>query len=263
MLYSRASLSSPVPLEASMPAGQNLRQVRERLGLTYRDVERASYDLAFHRGSAEFIVRISRLADFENHGVTPTLYKLYALATIYHLDPLEVCGWYGVPLECHFIDGTDTGAPRTHLAAPPRALRLPLRFDPGFDPRRTEFLSRMVETWGQLEGAVFNGHARHRYGYIGLNDHMMEPLLRPGSLVLVDPALREIRNSGWRNEYERPLYFLEVREGYRCAWCLREGQKLILQPHPLSSCAPEVRRWPEEAEVVGQVVGVAMRLAGR
>jgi hypothetical protein len=35
---------------------------------------------------------------------------------------------------------------------------------------------------------------------------------------------------------------------------------MILVPHPLSSCAPEVYRVPEEAEVIGQVVGVATRL---
>lgn len=246
-----------------MLSGSRLRQVRERLGLTYRDVERASYDLASQRGRPEFIIRISRLADIENHGVTPSVFKIYALAAIYHLDPLEVCRWYEVPLERHFFDGTHLLAPKTHLAAPPTALRLPLRFDPAFDPRRTDYLSRMVESWRELEGALFNGHPRYRYGYIGLDDHMMEPLLRPGSLVLVDPALGHVRNSGWNNEYERPIYFVELREGYRCTWCLREGPRLILQPHPLSACVPETRLCPEEAEVVGQVVGVVMRLAAR
>ncbi len=244
-----------------MLSGSRLRQARERLGLTYRDVERASYDVASQRGRPEFIIRISRLADIENRDVTPSLFKLYALAVIYHLDPLEVCQWYEVPLTSHFSDGTHLGAPKTHLAAPPTTLRLPLRFDPGFDPRRTEYLSRMVETWGHLEAALFNGQPRYRYGYIGLDDHMMEPLLRPGSLVLVDPALQQVRNSGWRNEFERPIYFVELRESYRCGWCLRDGPKLILQPHQLSPCAPEVRRCPDEAEVVGQVVGVVMRLA--
>ncbi len=240
--------------------GSRLRQVRERLGLTYREVERASYDLASRHGRSEFIVRVSRLADIENHGVTPTIYKLYSLSTIYHLDPQEVCEWYEVPLVSHFGDGTHVATPRTHLAAPPSSVRLPLRFDPGFDPRRTSYLSRMVESWGQLEAALINGQPRYRYGYIGLEDHMMEPLLRPGSLVLVDPALSQVRNSGWKNEYERPIYFVDVRDGYRCSWGLLEGGRLILQPHPLSSRAPEVRRYPDEAEVVGQVVGVAMRL---
>ncbi len=246
-----------------MVPGSRLRQARERLGLTYRDVERVSFDLASQRGRPEFIIRISRLADIENRGVTPSLYKLYTLATIYHLDPLEICRWYDVPLECHFFDGTHLAAPKTHLAASPAALRLPLRFDPGFDPRRTEYLSRMVESWGELEGALFNGQPRYRYGYIGLDDHMMDPLLRPGSLVLVDPALQQVRNSGWNNEYERPIYFVDVRDGYRCSWCLREGPRLILQPHPLSACAPEVWRSPDEAEVVGRVAGVVMRLAPR
>src|SRR3989442_2289366 len=98
-------------------------------------------------------------------------------------------------------------------------------------------------------------------GYIGLDDHMMEPLLRPGSLVLVDPALQNVSNSGWKNEYERPIYFVDVRDGYRCSWCLQEGSRLIVQPHPLSAWAPEGRRLPDEAGVVGQVSGVGMGLA--
>lgn len=246
-----------------MLPGSLLRQARERLGLTYREVEQASYDLASQRGRPEFIVRISRLADIENQGVTPSLYKLYSLCAIYHLNPLEVCQWYEVPLEEHFRDAAHLlhrASPRTHLAAPPTALRAPVRFDPGFDARQTNYLSRMVECWGELEAAVLNGEPRYRYGYIGLDDRMMTPLLRPGSLVLVDPALRQVRNSGWRNEYERPIYFVEVREGYRCSWCMQEGPRLILQPHSLSPCTPEIRRHPDEAEVIGQVVGVAMRL---
>ncbi len=243
-----------------MDSGSRLRQAREQLGLTYRDVERASFELASLRGRPEFIVHISRLADIENRGVTPSLYKLYSLAAIYHLDPLEVCGWYEVPITHHFSDGAQLGAPRTHLAAPPATLKVPSRFDPGFDPRRTEYLSRMVEAWGELEGTLFNGNARFRYGYIGTGDNMMEPLLRSGSLVLVDPSRREVLNSGWKNEYERPIYFVETRAGYRCSWCLREGQRLILQPHPLSSRMPESHLYPQEAEVVGQVVGLVMRL---
>jgi transcriptional regulator with XRE-family HTH domain len=246
-----------------MHAGSCLRKAREQLGLTYRDVERASYDLASQHGRPEFIVHLSRLADIENREVTPSLYKLYALAAIYHLDPREICRWYDVPFDKHFADSTQLAAPSTHLAAPPSSMHLPLRFDPGFNPGRTEQLSRMVERWGEFEGVIFNGPERYRYGYVGMEDHMMDPLLRPGSLVLVDPTLRQVRNSGWNNEYERPIYFIDVRDGYRCSWCLRDGWTLSMQPHPLSPCKPEVRRMPQEADIVGQVVGVVMRLYGR
>jgi phage repressor protein C with HTH and peptisase S24 domain len=91
----------------------------------------------------------------------------------------------------------------------------------------------------------------------------MEPLLRPGSLVLVDPALTAVRNSGWTNEYERPIYFVQLHRGYRCGWCRLEGGRLFLESHPLSRSAPAVYRHPDEAEVLGQVVGVAMRLTSR
>jgi transcriptional regulator with XRE-family HTH domain len=243
-----------------MQPGARLRRSRERLGLTYRDVERASYELACQRGRADFIVHLSRLADIENRDVTPSLYKLYALAVIYHLDPKEVSKWYDVPFEGHFSDGNLLTAPNTHLAAAPAKLRVPIRFDPAFDPSRTEFLTRMVERWGDLEGTFFNQPSKYLYGYVGEDDRRMHPLLRAGSLVLVDPKLRQVKNSGWMNEYERPIYFIELHGQFRCCWCQCESGKIILVPHPLSSCVPEVYSYPEAAEIVGQVVGVAMRL---
>jgi transcriptional regulator with XRE-family HTH domain len=245
-----------------MIPGSRLRQTREVLGLTYRDVERASYQLAGKRGRPDFIIHISRLADIENKGATPSPHKIYSLAAIYHLNPVDVFEWYDIPLGMHFQDGAELGAPNTHLASAPMQLRLPVRFDPGFDPRRTDLISRMVEAWGEWEGVFFNGHPRHQYGYVGMDDHMMEPLLRPGSLVLVDPQRKQVRAEGWRNEFERPIYFVELREGYQCAWCSVEGHNLILQPYPLSPCSPRVLRSPDQAEVVGEVTGVLMRMRG-
>jgi transcriptional regulator with XRE-family HTH domain len=245
-----------------MVAGLRLRQVRERLGLTYRDVERASFEIAGRRGRPEFIIHISRLADIENHGVVPGLHKIYTLSIVYRLNPVEVCEWYDVPLKEHFADSISFPAPVTHLIASPSGLTIPVRFDPAFDPRRTEFLSRMIERWGQLEGSLFNGNgnAKYRYGYVGLDDRRMHPLLRPGSVVLVDPTQRRIENSDWHNEFERPLYFVEVRGGYRCGWFFTDANRLVMQPHALSHCQSETWRTPEEAEVVGRVIGVVMRL---
>jgi transcriptional regulator with XRE-family HTH domain len=245
-----------------MLPGLRLRQIRERLGLTYRDVERASFELAAHRGRPEFILHISRLADIENRSVVPGLHKLYSLSTIYHRNPLEIFRWYEIPLDEFFVDGSMFPAPQTHLAAAPVTLRIPMRFDPSFDPKRTEFLSRMVEQWGHFEGVLTNGNgnACHRYGYVGLSDRRMMPLLRPGSIVLVDASVRQIEDDDWSTEYDRPMYFVEVREGYRCGWFHQDGSRLVMQPHPLSRCLPESWRIPEEAEVVGRVIGVVMRL---
>src|ERR1700682_3909038 len=146
------NISPPRQLsQPEMHPGTRLRNARERLGLTYRDVERASYELACQRGRPDFIVHLSPLADIETRDVTPSLYKLYALAVIFHLDPKEVCQWYEVPFEGHFSDGIQMGAPKTHLAAGPASLRVPIRFDPAFDPSRTEFLRTMGARGGRVE----------------------------------------------------------------------------------------------------------------
>lgn len=244
-----------------MLPGLRLRQVRESLELTYRDVEKASYELAARRGRPEFILRISRLADIENRNVVPALHKLYTLAVIYHLSPVQLFRWYEVPIEDCFEEGAAFPAPRTHVMAPPVSLRVPLRFDPAFDPKRTEFLSRMVESWGRLEGTLTNGNGKsYCYGYVGLSDRRMMPLLRPGSIVLVDTAHKQIDDESWATEHDRPMYFVDVRNGYRCGWFHKQGNRIVMQPHPLSRCLPEGWRIPEEAEVVGKIVGVVSRL---
>jgi hypothetical protein len=98
--------------------------------------------------------------------------------------------------------------------------------------------------------------ARFRYGYIGLSDRRMAPILRPGSMVVVDTTVRSLVEQEWNTEYDRPLYFVETRGGYRCGWFLKLKSRLVMQPHMLSHCAPEAWRTPAEAEVVGKVVSV-------
>jgi transcriptional regulator with XRE-family HTH domain len=243
-----------------MLPGSVLRQVRVRLGLTFRDVEQASYELAEQFGRQEFIVHISRLADFENSSAVPGLHKLFSLCTIYHLDLGQAFKLYDIPLEEVFGGTLSRVPPRTHLAAPPQVLRLPVRFDPGFDPRRTSHLTRMVESWKTFEGALLKSDQRYAYGYVGQEDRRMHPLLRPGALLLIDPSRQKVETGAWKNEAERPIYFVDVRSGYRCSWCQLDKNRLVLQPYPLSAYLPETYLFPDEAEIVGQVVGVSMRL---
>jgi transcriptional regulator with XRE-family HTH domain len=246
--------------EGQMLPGLRLRQVRERLGLTYRDVERISFELAARRGRPEFVLHLSRLADIENHNVVPSLHKLYTLAVAYHLKPLELFSWYDVPVEECFEDGVNFPSPQTHQIAPPSSMKVPLRFDPAFDPRRTDHLSRMVERWGLFEGALTNCNGRHCYGFVGLEDRRMVPLLRPGSVVLVDTGVRQMEDDSWTSEHDRPMYFVDIRSGYRCGWFHQDGSRLVMQPHTLSRCLQESWKMPGEAEIVGRVVGVVMRL---
>ena len=70
--------------------GEKLRRVRERLKLTYRDVEQVSQEIAARHSNLDYTISLSRLADIENNGRTPTVYRFYSLCAIYHLDLHEV-----------------------------------------------------------------------------------------------------------------------------------------------------------------------------
>jgi len=155
--------------------------------------------------------------------------------------------------------------PKTHttdVLGSGTAVNIPLRMDPSFDPARTANLGRMIERWGVMPASFLSQFASgaYAYGYIGSTDFTMYPLLLPGSFVQIDESSNSVVEGTWRSEYERPIYFVETREGYVCCWCALKGEDIILQPHPLSSVAPRLLRHPQDAEVLGQVVGVAMRL---
>ena len=138
----------------------------------------------------------------------------------------------------------------------------PLTLDPGVDFRRTTYLTRMIQRWGKLPLLFLEtlGLKEQRFALIGTEDWFMYPMLQPGTFVTIDDTRRKIANSGWTNEFDRPIYFLEHRQGYVCGWCDLAGTRLVLQPHPASTCSSQVYDYPNDIDVVGQVTGIAMRL---
>jgi hypothetical protein len=252
--------------QAMEEAGQKLKRVRERLNLRFRDVEDASLRIAERHQNDEFVVALSRLSDIENKGTVPTVFRLYTLCTIYRLDLLEVLQWYGVDLSHLPADAASIELEKTHAiqfqANHHGEVLLPLALDPGLDLTKTTYVSRMIQRWGKLPLMLLHGLElkTHRYAFLGSEDWSMYPLLQPGSLLLLDETKRKIVPSGWTNEFDRPIYFLEHREGYVCGWCNLDGNRLVLQPHPASMCNPQVFLFPDEIDVIGQVTGVAMRL---
>lgn len=263
------SFATPQSLsaEAAARAGWKLRQIRERLNLTLRAVEEATWEIAETERNTEYVVSIGRLNQIESDGSLPSIYKAYSLAVVYHLRVEDVLSYYGIDVGKMEEHRHRTPLPRTHLLSaeigdPTRPVHFPIRFDPGFQPEKTIFLSRLVEAWGEIPVGLLASLdlRKSRYGYIGLDDRMMLPLLRPGSIVQIDESRRRVVNQGWQTEMDRPIYFLELRYSYECCWCYQHGRELTLIPHPLSPCAPRVVRIPDEGEILGQVVGVAMRL---
>lgn len=250
-----------------MRAGEQLKDLRNRLGITTRDVEEYSRRIAETEGSEDFCISNGYLTQIENTESVPSIQKLFTLSIIYHTSYSELLSLFGVHLEEIIKYQQSVPLAKTHLtklgpADGIQSVTFPIRFDPGCSIERTNLLSRIVEVWGEVPVPLLQElDLRHNlYGYIGLKDLTLYPLLRPGSFVQIDDALNEVREGSWKSELERPIYFIELRDGYACSWCELHEHRLILVPHPLSPCSVRQFVYPDEAEVVGQVTAAAMRL---
>jgi transcriptional regulator with XRE-family HTH domain len=248
-----------------LSAGKKLRDLREYMGLTLRDVELSSTSLAESRGIEEFVINPSRLSDIETKGVIPSIYRLYVLSVIYRADFTELLRLYGVDLSFTAADYAICSPGKTHrieMAEGRGNVQIPTKLDPGFDLKNTTDLGRMIEDWGPVPMQYLQEIAKKKYiyAYIGMEDLTMYPLLLPGSFIQVDESRSRVEEKKWRSELERPIYFVETREGHVCCWCSVRRGEIILQSHPLSPVPARILKHPQDAEVVGQVVGVAMRL---
>src|SRR6266851_1563087 len=216
-------------------AGERLKDIRARLGITTRDVADLSQKIADEEENEEFYISNAWLTQIENSDSVPGIHKLYTLSIIYHLRLGELLLLFGVDVRKISKRQMALTLPRTHLTPAEvfddsKGVTFPVRFDRGFNIGKTNLISRMVEIWGEVPIALIQHlDLKHGlYGYIGLDDLTLYPLLRPGSFVQIDRTVRKVHPLKWRTEYDRPIYFIELRDG--------------------------------DAEIVGQVTGVAMRI---
>ena len=249
-----------------MNPGKTLKDLRARLGITVREVEDQSQRIANAQANREFFVSNNWLTRLENSHAVPSIHKLFSLSSVYRVKLSDLLPMFGIDLELLQKYQIETPPSQTHLINleeidSTKTATFPVRFDPGFRVEETNLVSRMVQVWGEVPIALLQRlDIRHgQYGYIGLQDYTMYPLLRPGSFVFIDDHLRDIHANQWRTEFDRPIYFIELRSGYACCWCERRGEELLLIPHPLSS-RPHRSYSLNEAEIVGQVTAVAMRI---
>ena len=248
-----------------LTGGQRLRALREMLGYRMRDVELASSQIAQRFENEEFAIPPSRLSDIETKGIVPSIFRLYSFAAIYRRDYRDLLAFYGLELDGISADIKFGNPQKSHVSeamSNVNQVKMPIRLDPGFSLQKTTDLRRAIEQWGTVPMAYLTLFAddRYTYGYIGTEDFTMHPILPPGSFVQVDESKNKVTEGTWHSEFDRPIYFVEMRDGHTCCWCSVKRDSIVLQPHPLSPVAVRVLKYPQEAEILGQVVGVAMRI---
>lgn len=220
-----------------MPGGQKLKTLRNRRNITVREVEQASRRIADVKGDKRFCISNGWLAQLENGVSDPSIWKLFSLSVIYHANLLDLLLLYN-------IDVNEKE-----------------QYESVADPYLTQLISQ-------------NGHASHAplsttlnvsqsgkdcanhiiYGHLGLAEFTMSPMIRPGALLKIDTNQNKVVMNVWRNEYERPVYFIELRGAYACGWCELQGNQLLIIPHHSSPASVRRFTYPREAEIVGRVV---------
>jgi transcriptional regulator with XRE-family HTH domain len=256
--------------EAIVRAGAKLRRIRVRLGLSARDVERLSMELAAERHNPYLSFSRTWITDVETGRFVPGSFKMASLAEIYGMDLAEIHKLYGVSRDIT-KERPAFRPPKTHLLAPgeqpPEGAVATEDLSAEMRVERTNLLTGMVDIWGSVPVPLLRrfGLRQSLFGYIGTEDNSMAPLLPPGSFVQIDAKQNRIRKGPFKkssseSHFARPIYFLDIRTGYACSWCELKDGVLTLVPHPDSGVETRNYRFPDEVSVVGRVTAVTMSI---
>jgi hypothetical protein len=231
-----------------------------------------SDEIALERSNKQYYVSHSWVTDIENGKFRPSVLKLRTLSIIYlsiiyHCNYDEFLALFGIPVGQAAGEPMDLLLPHTHLlrqeADSGKTIMLPLDLRDQVQLERTNLVSRMFQTWGEIPVPFLQQMDLRNslYGYIGKDDYTLDPIIRPASLVQIDPRQTKITTGNWHSDHDRPIYFFELRDRYVCSWCELNGGQLILIPSPQSRLPARHVRYPGDAGILGRVTGVTMRIA--
>ena len=103
------------PRKPNQSAGEKLKELRVRLGLSTRDVEAKSQQIAEERQSREYYVSHAWVTDIENGKFTPSIYKFHTFSVLYNRRITELISYFGLPLGDLSRYRTSMGVPNTHI----------------------------------------------------------------------------------------------------------------------------------------------------
>lgn len=239
--------------EDSLAAGQQLKLLRNQRNITVRDVEQASRRIADAKRDKCYQISNGWLIQVENGASKPSIFKLFSLSVIYHVSVGDLLRLYGIDIDDYEQYESVANPDLTQLLPPGTS------YDFGRASESTCLASEFTPHHIPLNPTASDHNSTLRYGYLGTSDSTMYPLIRPGALLEIDTSQNKLQTAPRSNEFDRPIYFVELRNGWACGWCELQGNELLIIPHQLSPA--KVRRFTylREAEIVGRVVAYYTR----
>jgi transcriptional regulator with XRE-family HTH domain len=237
--------------------GAKLLAVRQKWGLTLREVEDRSVRLAEEWGNPSYRISASWLGRVERDDRDLSAAKLIVLAVIFSIPAdqlLALCpaGNGSLPQYDQVSSPNTTLLLTNGLLAEQARSWLPENIISQPIPDKTTLLP---------PEDYLPSHYRH--GVLGQQDNPLAPMIRAGSFLFINTQRRAIAHRrDWTNEFDRPAYFLFTHAGYICGWCDldKEAEWLTLIPHSLSYAPPMRWKYRKEVEVIGRIAAVLQRL---
>src|SRR6185437_304792 len=140
----------------SPEAGKRLRAERLRAGLSTRQVQKLSQQIALEKdGNQDYCISHAWLTEVENGKFTPSIYKLYSLALIYKCAWTKIIGFFGIDLMSAAEEQKLVGLPDTQLIGSNLELTGPSMIVPvdlrkNVELARTNLVSRMFENLTEI-----------------------------------------------------------------------------------------------------------------
>lgn len=255
---------NPVQLHReSTTLSQILRASRLKTGLSLRGASALSRRIAGILDNERYFISPSSLSDYEARDTPPhqieraiTLCVLYAVPfhTLLNAVGVSAAKAGQEPIPDHLL----SNAPPEIGGADPSG-----RADQGF---LAELLRRCEEVPTFLRGAIaelsgLTSLSLRSLFWIGGVESPLHPYLANALLASVDRRRQKPIDSRSRPPWQQTIYVILKRDGtYLCGPCGIENGTLVMHPDAVHMELREQFRNDRDAEVVGQVAGIARRL---
>jgi len=257
-----AKLSDPMTKRID-GAGVYARVMRERIGVSFREAQNMTHQIAKYFDDPRYKIALGSLSDAETCDQLPRhISKIFSLCIAYSMDlweylragGLQVDELNGAPIPRPFLHDEDATAHSAHLT--------PIVLGPDQNQATESVIQRLGEVpfflLQSLESIIRQEQLSLDDVYIwGRRDLVLHPLLKGALLLLVNRRQRRVPDSrAHLSLVERPLFLIRTPDKrYLAGMCAVDGGTVLVQPHS-RSLMPVLTYPARDVVVIGRISAV-------
>lgn len=257
-----AKLSDPMTKRIN-GAGVYARVMRERIGVSFREAQSITHQIATYLDDQRYKIALGSLSDAETcDGLPRHISKIFSLCIAYGMDLWEYLRAGG--LQVDELNGAAIPRPFLHDedATVHSAQLMPIVLGPDQNGATESVIQRLGEVpfflLQSLESIIRQEQLSLDDVYIwGRRELVLHPLLNGALLLLVNRRQRRVPDSrAHLSLVERPLFLIRTPDKrYLAGMCAVDGGTLLVQPHSRSSM-PVLTYPARDVVVVGRISAV-------